>query len=407
VCAGTTPEFTVVTDPEGYEDYEDLVSINFYSNTPGTQDVVAACGTSAATCTVTVVCVESLLPNKGEEIDDCDENPDTKTFVLRTASGNIVVTATPFPLMSEANLPLCWALTGGQGEGKISRTIDSSIKGTHTLTCICGTSSKTLTILVVDLKIEFTPSDFFAGRSLTRVGIGEIGALGIEADPFVNIQEASWSIISGDASVIDSIAETADFIAGGSDDSIEMEVLLTEDPFWGEKLQTVLEQKRPTSTIFVRYGLERGHIFNTASVAFKAYYYLAPLNVSFKWTEFREDSAPPINVSGIFQGVGFHEDGDWRMVLEGNIDTGSRVKGIDTPLVLRNPPFEEGGGFTWIIPARVRVSGAGNDGSVVDTKAHIVSTTSDGTTTLSKGNVSLTIEALAPTENADWFIKEE
>lgn len=57
VCAGATPEFTVVTNPEG-EEYKGLVSINYDPDTPGTQDVVAVCGTSAATCTVTVVKME-------------------------------------------------------------------------------------------------------------------------------------------------------------------------------------------------------------------------------------------------------------------------------------------------------------------------------------------------------------
>lgn len=58
VCVGTTPEFTVTTSPGGYTN---LVNIAYDPNTPGTQAVVAVCGTSSATCTVTVLKVDFIV----------------------------------------------------------------------------------------------------------------------------------------------------------------------------------------------------------------------------------------------------------------------------------------------------------------------------------------------------------
>ena len=49
-------------------------------------------------CFVYVVEVASLLPDQGTEFDDCDGNPDTKSFsVCVAASGVVTVTATPNP----------------------------------------------------------------------------------------------------------------------------------------------------------------------------------------------------------------------------------------------------------------------------------------------------------------------
>ncbi len=103
-----------------------------------------------------VVGVASLLPNEGTEFDDGDNNNDTKTFVVsKAASGEVTVTATPNPNISEANLPVgCageWTLSGGTGTGKLQRTVSKTTAGTTTLTCTCGTSSKTTKIIVVEV----------------------------------------------------------------------------------------------------------------------------------------------------------------------------------------------------------------------------------------------------------------
>lgn len=63
---------------------------------------------------VTVVEVESLLPDEGEEIDDSDSDPDTKLYVVSIADTG-VVTVTPNPVVSEEDIANCRTLTGGTG----------------------------------------------------------------------------------------------------------------------------------------------------------------------------------------------------------------------------------------------------------------------------------------------------
>ncbi len=112
---------------------------------------------------LTVVGVASLLPNEGTESDDGDNNNDTKTFVVsKAATGVVTVTATPNPNISEPNLPAgCageWTLTSpeGTGTGKLQRTVSKTTAGTTTLTCTCGTSSKTTKIAVIEVeKIQY------------------------------------------------------------------------------------------------------------------------------------------------------------------------------------------------------------------------------------------------------------
>jgi hypothetical protein len=116
---------------------------------------------------VTVVEVESLLPNEGGEIDDGDGNPDTKSFVVCKAdSGVVTVTATPNPGVAEPDLPSCWSLTGGTGTGKLSRTVDKTTSGVTTISCTAGTSSKTTKIYVVEGSVSLSSSSACDGEEV-------------------------------------------------------------------------------------------------------------------------------------------------------------------------------------------------------------------------------------------------
>ncbi len=101
---------------------------------------------------ITVVEVAGLAPDIGVEIDDGDDNPDTRTFVVPVASsGVITVTAIPNPPLPEASLPASWSLTGGTGTGKLQRTVNRTQESE--LTCTCGTSSKTLKIIPFTVEV--------------------------------------------------------------------------------------------------------------------------------------------------------------------------------------------------------------------------------------------------------------
>ena len=120
---------------------------------------VSGCVAHEATCKVETVKVKSLLPDKGIEVNDGDNDPNTKSFVLKVEeTGKVTVTATPEPNISESELPDCWSLTGGDGSSKLQRTVDINVPAKTVLECTCGTSSKTTRIYAVKPNV-------YAGKS--------------------------------------------------------------------------------------------------------------------------------------------------------------------------------------------------------------------------------------------------
>lgn len=173
-CVGCNIEFEVITSPaDKYGciewsapggDPSTGSGETFITNwdTPGPKTVTATGCSNSMDKQVTVVEVASLLPDVGTEIDDGDNDPNTKSFVIclaepNTPDPNIIVTATPAPNVSEPNLPACWSLSGS-GTSKLERAVDKTTVGATTITCTCNTSSKQTTIYVV--KVEITePND--------------------------------------------------------------------------------------------------------------------------------------------------------------------------------------------------------------------------------------------------------
>ena len=105
--------------------------------------------------TVIVVDLISLEPDIGDEFDDGDDDPNTRSYAVCIAdSGDVTITATPDPnVIPESG---CWLLSGGQGTSKRFRTVDRTVPGVTTITCTCGTTSKTTRIYVLDIA-SFTP----------------------------------------------------------------------------------------------------------------------------------------------------------------------------------------------------------------------------------------------------------
>ncbi|MHC4759647.1 MAG: PKD domain-containing protein [Planctomycetota bacterium] len=90
------------------------------------------------TCTVYVVEVASVEPDKGAEIIEAGDP--NRTFVVCVGEGTATVTATPYANVSEGNLPNDWSLTGGTGVGKLSRTADCNSLGSTLITAQSNTS---------------------------------------------------------------------------------------------------------------------------------------------------------------------------------------------------------------------------------------------------------------------------
>ncbi|MDY7011783.1 MAG: hypothetical protein SVV80_13680, partial [Planctomycetota bacterium] len=133
VSIGTTVTFKAIPDPaaaswpggkpvwggtSGASGTGETKDVTF--NAVGNKTVTAECG-NTVTANVIVVEVASLLPDQGTEVDDGDADPDTKWYVVPfvEGGGDVTVTATPNPAVSEADLPADWTLTGAHVEGKL------------------------------------------------------------------------------------------------------------------------------------------------------------------------------------------------------------------------------------------------------------------------------------------------
>lgn len=175
-------------------------------NTIGLKTVTAGlpCG-SHDSVQVTIIELVSLLPDVGEEIDDGDGNPNTKSFVVCIAdSGVVTVTATPNPVVSEPGG--CWDLGGGTGASQLFRTVDRTTPGVTTITCVCGSSWKETKIYVYEAKLElhadegewWPPGDFW-GHSWWVLSIDSGGAelIAFNSDPDIRslidyLGKAGW-----------------------------------------------------------------------------------------------------------------------------------------------------------------------------------------------------------------------
>jgi len=185
VCVGCNVTFTVITDPCGYEDDVEWSApggdpctgtgetFTTSWDTAGIHTATASLCDSNDSNDVTVVEVASLLPDEGTEIDDGDNDPNTKRYLLfKAASGNVTVTATPNPELSEDKLPDCWTLTGGTGTGKLTRTIDKTTAATTEITCTAGASSKKVTFHVIEAEVASV--GFTSDHMITEWGGGNI-----------------------------------------------------------------------------------------------------------------------------------------------------------------------------------------------------------------------------------------
>ena len=104
-----------------------------------------------------VLKVEYILPDMGLEIDDGDDDPDTRCFAVSVAdSGNVTVTATLNPSVAEGDLPSGWTLQSGTGADKLQRTVSrvDPSKTVFTFSCGGSVSPKVTTLYVYRAKLQ-------------------------------------------------------------------------------------------------------------------------------------------------------------------------------------------------------------------------------------------------------------
>lgn len=97
--------------------------------------------------------VSFLMPDQGSQVQFAFP----PKFTVCPGPGYVTVTATPYPLMTESELPTCWSFIGGLpvGSGKLVRRVPKT-PGQTTFTCTSGTSTKTV-IIKIDNCLCSTP----------------------------------------------------------------------------------------------------------------------------------------------------------------------------------------------------------------------------------------------------------
>ena len=163
VCAGTTPEFTVVTNPEGYENYTNLVSIAYNPDTPGVKEVIGTCGTSAATCTVTVVGVKLVkCEDYGVESETDDPGEPETIYASWTNDPEAYVELIVEPDPDDVEWPEgCLEWEGAEqdtedpAKARVPRNVATLSVEDAVVRAKCGTSSKAVRVIVVKLDLEY------------------------------------------------------------------------------------------------------------------------------------------------------------------------------------------------------------------------------------------------------------
>lgn len=111
--------------------------------------------TTSASGSFQVDAVTSLTTSAGLWVDDGDNDPNTDTYLVQVGcNSNITVTASDCLGLSSSNLPSCWTVNMNQPTGNATFidlktfSVDGNTVGSTTINVTCGTSTKTITIIV-------------------------------------------------------------------------------------------------------------------------------------------------------------------------------------------------------------------------------------------------------------------
>jgi hypothetical protein len=100
-----------------------------------------------------VVGVQDASASEGALISS---GPNSKTYVVCKGTNDVIVTATPCPNVSEQDVPDCWTTSGGNGTAKLTRTVSKTTSGSTTVTFTAGTSSISVSVIVVEVNFDVT-----------------------------------------------------------------------------------------------------------------------------------------------------------------------------------------------------------------------------------------------------------
>jgi len=131
--------------------------------------------------TVTVVGVESLDPIWGFCCFWQDAEEHWKKYCVATGLlDTVLVQATPDPSwVTESQLPPGWEMAGGNGTGKLTRTVDVSVPNLETIAVRCGSSFERRSIYVVGMDIIWTVDAVYADAKADVPIVFRISAPGL------------------------------------------------------------------------------------------------------------------------------------------------------------------------------------------------------------------------------------
>lgn len=108
--------------------------------------------------TVKVVGVDSLVPDLANGQGGLEAGSDPPTYWVCPCRGDVIVTATPCPILTEDQLPDCWTFTGGVTIDKLHHKVSKEAlkSGDVTFTVTSGTSTKTIVLKTDPEKLGYT-----------------------------------------------------------------------------------------------------------------------------------------------------------------------------------------------------------------------------------------------------------
>lgn len=228
----------------------------------------------------------------------------------------------------------------------------------------CG-SGATDTIVVGPITVsgcgaagELAPEDNFAGRSLTRVGLGEPGVVKAKAKTGVNLADLkplTWSIKSGGDFIslanIDTDAGTADFTAKKTAGNAVLE--LTDKNGCKTTLPVAVIAPAAVYHLYDSDHSDSGVMGTTVAYGTLNHVHFRPTDVSFHWISAGEGKDPAADSTGEFArafGTFPHDENGPTAMTKGDIAKGSRWVPKDQVFSGRINIGGDAGRFVWDIP---------------------------------------------------------
>jgi hypothetical protein len=272
-----------------------------------------------------------------------------------------------------------------------------------------------------------TPEDNFAGRSMTKFGVGErvdLGFTTLPAQTAASFGGLNWAVKSGPGTVANNPGNlgTARLTMGDTSGAVVLELrTVGAQPI--VKLTKTLWVVEPTGAVMTREpntGIY--HQTGVASAGFYGWIWLRPVEVSFYRCEFREGSATPRATGSMaltiattaptadakgqkaavtselssLKGARHPVMGSWISITTGHSVNGSRMNGHDNVNSASfNPPFAAGT-FDWDIPWLFRVIGSQKE-KIFFTATHSEVVDNFGRMTISKAGTTISCNAADPT----------